>query len=286
MIPILAVWMAALSVQAGPAPSPPPRIEWSAAYEPRWDSYSYRFENDSSFGTAQLVPHFFRQSYDADNQWLVVQARYPVGSQRWRTEFALAPEIVTYGDDFDTFFQPDGDVATVGTAGDVSLRSLRFAQRFLAAQHGPVVLVGTYIYRRDRAEFHPADRVVTHTKPPSESREYITTRETTISQVHEVRIGVESGWPLGRAWRAELNIAAAPTAFARLVTKLPDKYPDRDIVFDAIVLALAAEISLRREWRSWFVEMRADGDRTWSYANDRQYRREGYGLTARIGVRR
>jgi len=70
------------------------------------------------------------------------------------------------------------------------------------------------------------------------------------------------------------------------VTKLPDKYPDRDIVFDAIVLALAADVSIRREWRSWFLEMRADGDRTWSYTQDRQYERQGYGVTVRAGVRR
>jgi hypothetical protein len=175
---ILVLWLiGAGGLPDQPAPVPP-RIELSAAYEPRWESYWYRFENDSSLETPQLVPHFFRQSYDADNPWLVVQARYPVARQSWRTEFAMTPEVVAYGDDFDTFFQPDGDVVTVGTAGDVSLRSLRFAQRFLAVEQGPVVLFGSYVYRRDRAEFHPADRVVTHTKPPSESREYITTRET------------------------------------------------------------------------------------------------------------
>jgi hypothetical protein len=286
MIPLFVVWMAATQAQAGPAPVAPPRLELSAACEPRWESYEYRFENDSSFGTPQPVPHFFRQSYDADNHWVVVRARYPVARQAWQTEFAMTPETVTYGDDFDTFFQPDGDIATVGTAGNVSLRSLRFAQRFLAVDQGPIVLTGSYVYRQDRAEFHPADRVVTHTKPPSESREHITTRETTISHVHEVRVGVAAGWRMGRGWRGEASLAAAPTTFARLVTKLPDKYPGRDITFDAIVLAAAADVSLRREWRAWFVEVRADADRTWSYAQDRQYTREGYGLTVRAGVRR
>jgi hypothetical protein len=285
MRPLLLLWMIGAGGLADQPVPEPPRFELSAAYEPRWESYWYRFENDSSFGTAELVPHFFRQSYDADNQWLAVQARYSVASQGWRTEFAITPEVVTYGDDFDTFFQPDGDIVTTGTAGDVSLRSLRLAQRFLAFERGPASVFADYVYRRDRAEFHPADRVVTHTKPPSESREFITTRETTISNVHEVRIGVEFGWRKG-AWLTGASLSAAPTALARLVTKLPDKYPGRDIVFDAIVLAASGEVSLSREWPSWRVEVRADAGRTWSYVEERQYRREGYGLTARIGARR
>jgi hypothetical protein len=285
MVPFFVIWTAVLQGQTGPPPVAPPRVELSAAYEPRWESYWYRFENDSSYGTSQLVSHFFRQSYDADNQWLIAQARYRVAGQTWRTEFGVTPEVVTYGDDFDTFFQPDGDIVRAGTAGDVSLRSLRFAQRFLAVGHGPVALVGSYVYRRDTAEFHPADRVVTHTKPPSMSREYITTRETTISQVSEVRVGVEADWRRGN-WRGSASLTAAPTTFARLVTKLPDKYPGVDVVFDAIVLAAAADVSLRREWPAWFVEIRGDVDRTWSYVQDRQYERRGCGLTARVGTRR
>lgn len=285
MLSLVALWIAALQAPASP-PSPPPRIEVSVAWEPRWDEYRYRFENDSSFGTPQLVPHFFAQSYDASSQWLVVRARYQVARQRWLTEFAMTPEVVTFGDDFDTFFQPGGDVVTVGTAGDVSLRSLRVAQRFLALEQGPAVLFAEYAYRRDRARFHPADRVEIHTKPPSTAREFITTRETTISHVHEVRIGAELEHRIGRAWRVDASLAAAPTAFARLVTQLPDKYPGRDIIFDAIVVAASGRLSLRREWPSWFVEVAADADRTWSYVSDRQLRREGYGVAARVGIRR
>lgn len=285
MVPVFVLWLVWAQDPTVAPPPPARRVEVSPAWELRWDEYRYRFENDSSFGTAQLVPHFFTQSYNADNRWLVVRARYHLARQRWETEFAMTPEVVTFGDDFDTFFQPDGDVVTVGTAGDVSLRSLRLSQRFVAIERGPSVLFASYAYRRDRARFHPADRVETHTKPASVAREFITTRETTISHVHEARIGVEFERRVGRAWRVDASLAVAPTAFARLVTKLPDKYPGRDIVFDAIVVAASGRVSLRREWSSWFVEAGADADRTWNYVADRQFRREGYGLTVRVGVR-
>jgi len=267
-------------------PASPPGFALSAAYAPRRDSYRYQFSNPSSFGTAQLVPHHFAQSYKADNHWLAVRAQYTVVGQRWVTEAGFAPEIVTHGDDFDTFDQPGGDVVTVGTSGDVSLQSFSVRQRFIAVRHGPVTLVADYAYRRDRAEFHPADRVETHTMPPSEHREYITTRETTISNVHEVRFGPAFAWAVADRWRADLTVTAAPTAFARLVTKLPDKYPGVDIVFDAIVFAAAGEFTLRREWPAWFVEVGADAERTWSYTADSQFERKAYGIALRAGFRR
>jgi len=287
-VPFLVLWLAGLQA---PAPAPPAAarsspFELAAAWVPRWDQYRYQFSNPSSFGTVQLVPHYFVQSYKADNHWLAVRAQYTVAGQRWLTEAGFAPGIVTQGDDFDTFDQPSGDVVTVGTSGDVTLQSFSVRQRFIAVGHGPVTLVAEYAYRRDRAEFHPADRVETHTMPPSEHREYITTRETTISNVHELRIGPAFAWAIADRWRADLTLTAAPTTFARLVTKLPDKYPGVDIVFDAIVFAAAGEFTLRRAWPAWFVEVGADGERTWSYTADRQFERKGYGVALRAGLRR
>ena len=134
MVPLLVLWLAGFQA---PAPTPPAAarsssFEIAAAWVPRWDQYRYQFSNPSSFGTSQLVPHYFVQSYEGDNHWLSVRAQYTVVGQRWVTEAGFAPGIVTHGDDFDTFDQPSGDVVTVGTSGDVSLQSFSVRQRFIA----------------------------------------------------------------------------------------------------------------------------------------------------------
>lgn len=285
------VWILAVRCLAGPAPqapppgSPaPPAVELSAGLETRRDRFAFRFENDSSFDTTGLVPHFFRQSYVADHVWLAVRAAFPVGGQRWTADAAFTPETVTFGDDFDTFFQPDGDVVTSGTAGDVSLRSWRASLRFVDAGRPGAAFRLRYQYRRDRSRFHPADRVVTHTRPPSETRTFITTRETTIAETHEVWIGLALARPLGRRWRVDAGVEVAPTAIARLTTRLPDKYPGRDIVFSAIATTARVHGSLALTGDWWLLEFAGDADRAWSWRSDRGFTREGLGATVRVGV--
>ena len=140
---VAGAWLALAVCRASPAPQTPPdrppappAVEVSAGVDTRRDRFAYRFENDSSFDTTELVPHFFRQSYVADNPWLTVRAAFPVGRQRWTAAVAFTPETVTFGDDFDTFFQPDGDVVTSGTAGDVALRLWGAAVRVVGGR-GP-----------------------------------------------------------------------------------------------------------------------------------------------------
>ena len=279
--PLLFVW-----VQAGPAPPVRSRapFEVSLGVEVRRDRYHYRFENPSSFDTTALVPHSFRQSYVADNRWLVVRARYRVGRQLWATEVAVTPERVTLGDDFDTFRQPNGDVVTSGTRGDVSLRSWRIAQRLVDAGSPRVRVLAGYVYRRDRARFHPADRVVTHTGPPAETRTFITTRETTISETHELRFGVDRTWRRAGGWELRAAAEGAPALVARLTTRLPDKYPGRDVVFVAFGGSAAWRLTAARAWRRWFVEASADGERAWSYVSGREFGRSGLGGLVRAGV--
>jgi hypothetical protein len=282
----LPLWpLVAVFVQARPAPVRPdgPALSVSAGVEVRRDRFHYRFENPSSFGTAELVPHDFRQSYVADNRWLVARATYGVGRQQWATEVALAPERVTDGEDFDTFHQPDGDVVTSGTRGDVSLRSWRVAQRLLDAGSPRVRVRAGYVYRRDRARFHPADRVVTHTRPPSVTRTYITTRETTISETHELQFSVERIWH-GGAWELRAEAAGTPALVARLTTRLPDKYPGRDIVFVALGGAAGLRVDAAGRWGRWTLGVSADGGRAWSYLGGRQFGRTGLGASVRAGV--
>jgi hypothetical protein len=66
-----------------------------------------------------------------------------------QTEFAITPERQTPGSDLDTFYDPNHDVVTSGTSGDVMLRSLRFAQWSEGRVLGLPWRVG-YVYRRSR----------------------------------------------------------------------------------------------------------------------------------------
>src|SRR5260221_10708152 len=93
----------------------------SVSIETTRDRWHYRFENPSSFSTAELVPHEFTQTYWGDNQWVVFGLRLaPLAQGRGRlfeTEIAATRPRTTRGDDYDTFFQPSGDVVVAGTTG-------------------------------------------------------------------------------------------------------------------------------------------------------------------------
>ena len=69
----------------------------SAGYEVHRDHLRYTFANRSSIDTDFLVPHTFTQSYVANNQWFVLSSGYPLGSNRFETEFAITPERQTPG---------------------------------------------------------------------------------------------------------------------------------------------------------------------------------------------
>ena len=246
----------------------------SVRYEVQRDRLRYKFENPSNFDTAFLVPHEFTQGYVADNQWLVVSARLPVGRDSLDTEFGFTPERTTYGDDFDTFFNPDGDVILYGYEADVSMRSLRFSL-WSNTELWRLAFRAGYTYRRDRARFHPmTERLIRHSNPPSESRTLIDLQETTISQVHEFGFGVTKRAPLGSAWTMVAGADVSPLTLARLTTILPVKYPGREIVFQAPVLALTGRVELVwRRWR-WPVVFMLNHGRTWSYDSSNQFKRD------------
>ena len=123
-------------------------------YERQRDRYAYRFETPSSFDTLQLVPHFFEQTYVADNHWLLGHVGYGGRRLRGRTQIGLTPAIITRGDDVDTFLQRGGDVVTSGTTGHVTLRSWRVDQRADLTASSPVRWYAAYSYRHDAARFH------------------------------------------------------------------------------------------------------------------------------------
>lgn len=271
---IVTLAMAALCAvsERAQAQTPPPAVEVTAGVERL--RYDYRFENDSSFDTPFLVPHFFEQRYERTGTMLGIAARYRFLGRDMRTALAWSPEVTAFGSDFDTFFQPDGDVAASGTAGDVTLGSLGVEHSIALGAGRGAVLAAVFTWRRDRADFLPADRVVTHTHPPSETRELTTDRETTTSQVFEV--GLEGRWawiPRDSRWKVEMTGRAVPALRARLLVQLPDKYPDRDIVFSAAGWSARAGITASRRVGAVRAGITAGYDRAGSYRDAARFSR-------------
>jgi hypothetical protein len=253
----------------------------SVGYEAHRDHVRYEFANPSNFDTPFLVPHKFVQTYVADNQWVVAAARYPFLGDMWQTEVGLTPTRTTFASDLDTFFNPGGDEIVSGTAGDVSMHALRFAQWSEGRLWGVPVRAG-YVYRRDVADFHPADRLVTHSNPPSTSQIPISTHETTISQVHEGLIGIWRETAVAR-WLVIGGLDVSPLTTAQLTTILPEKYPGQDIRFRAKVAALAGRLQVAWQRGKWPVAFTANYGRTWSYRSSSQYSRDALQLGVRVG---
>jgi hypothetical protein len=222
----LAAWLVAVST---PALAQSPAVIEAVAGVERAE-YRYRFENDSSFDTAFLVPHFFEQRYERTAPQLGARVRYRLRKRDMTTLVAVAPESNGFGSDFDTFFQPGGDVAKSGTAGGVDLSSLRVEQEIALAERRGAAFALFLGWRRDRADFAPADRVVTHTSPPSETRTFITDRERTVSQTFELGVAGTVRADM-KTWKVEASARLVPGMLARLLVQLPDKYPGRDIIF-------------------------------------------------------
>lgn len=273
-----------LSLLAGSRVDAQTPSELTVAYERQRDRFTYRFENPSRFDTVELVPHFFEQQYVGDNNWLRVRASYRIRGVRLVTTAAVAPPVTTYGDDFDTFLQPTGDVAVSGTTGNVTLTSWRVEQRVFLPSAARVGLNMGYGYRRDRARFHAGNKLVTHTLPPSEERSIVTTRETTWSEVHEIRLGVERS-ASGSGWRLTVAAHAAPTV-ARLTVQLPDKYPGVDLRFPAGAVSGGAGVSVNRAVGAVLVQAGLEYARVWSLRKEAVLRRHTVGVHVGLGWRR
>jgi hypothetical protein len=232
----------------------------AAGFETTYDRYRYYFENPSTFDSPDLVPHNFAQTYWGDNHWLTIDARYRIATRRWRTEFAITPARETRGDYVDAFFLANGDVATSGTSGRIDARSLQVMQEAVTPI-GKWVWHGAYAYRRDRHVFHAHQlKTVTHTQPSSSASFDIDGAETTISELHEVRIGISRSWS-NRNWTIDARLDASPATYARLTTYLPLKYPGRAIVFAAPVMTIAPALTFERGTR-WPIAITASGLRS------------------------
>lgn len=272
---MLAVVLAGVLAQA-------PQAAVAFTIAPRIESLRYRFEHPSSFDTAQLVPHFFEQTYDTDNVWAGVRARYRLLALGAETHAAFTPQITAQADDLDTFFQPDGNVVVSGTLGNASLRAWEVSQRLVIGRTATLEYGVGYGYRRDTARFHEGTKVTRTTIPPSEVREIVTTRELVTSQVHEARWFAR--WSPER-WSATALVEASPFAVGRLAVELPDKYPGRTLVFSSRTAMLRGEVATHRAIRRMDLELAATAERSFSYSGTARMRLQGVSLVLRLATR-
>jgi hypothetical protein len=241
------------------------------------DRFVYHFDNPSSADTPFLVPHFFEQTYVADNVWLIARVRYPVAGLHWETFGGVTPTRTSAADDYDTFFNPDGSVIVSGTTGGVSIGSWRIGQRAEIARRGPAALFTGYRLRFDRSDFHLGHKTVTRNGVLVEASD-VTTRETTTSQLHEVLTGFTVALALGSRWGVSLDTEIAPIAVGRLLVQLPDKYPGEDLVFLAKIGTSTTHITVGRRTDRWGLALVLDAGRTWSYRSSARLSRHFAGL--------
>lgn len=226
------------------------------------DDQRYHFDNPSSFDTTQLVPHFFEQRYSGTKEMLVLRAG--------GFEAAVSGVKRLRGSDYDTFFQPSGDVVVHGTTTDVDTRSWR-----LAWHRG----IAGIAYSHDAMRFPDSISTTTHTMPPSTTSGLSTTRENTSSDVLELRVSIRSagvspaGSPASRRLVLSGGIDLSPLTFARLTTNLPDKYP-QPVRFSAV--AFGARATGEAEWRAdrFGVALEGEIGQTWALKKSKSFKRQ------------
>jgi hypothetical protein len=262
---------------AQPAPPAPP----AAGPEPpavvvrlerRGEWFRFHVDNPSNFESGPLVPHFFEQRYDADNTWVLVKAQYRLAGSAAATEVGFAPAITTAASDIDTFFQPSGDVITSGTRGAVRLQRLSIQQWFEMAAWRAWRLGISAAYRRSEMDFLPSDRIVTRSRPPSETREPVGGDETTWS--HVVASGVTASAPLTLApgWRLLVDLEAMPLTRARLTISLPLKYPGEIIRQDTFSFGARGRAAVERRAGRFGVGAAVTIGGAWGYRASANYR--------------
>ena len=271
MLPFLVAALAGAgppAAQTGPAP---PAVAWSLSIERRTERDVYHFDSPSTFDSPTALPHVFEQRYRSSNTWLRAGARYRLFGAGAQTVVGLTPRIQTSGSDIDTFFLPSGDVATSGTDGGVSLRAFAVAERLDLAGWRGIRLGVVLEYRRTRADFLPADRVVAHTQPPSVTREFTTDQETTISQVFGSGLTADASVPLGGSWRMRAGADYLPTVRGWLDTRLPQKDPGVDIVAEALNFGARGRLEFARHWARLEAGVGVEAGGVWRYRKAAHY---------------
>lgn len=267
---------AALAMSAGAAAAQPPAL----GVEADRDRFTYHFDNPSSFDTPGLVPHSFEQRYVADNLWLTGTLRYRAGVE-WETAGGVTPRRSATGDDYDTFFEPDGSVIVSGTTGGISIWSWRASQRFVAGSRGPVALLGGYRVRADRADWQLGHSTTRRDGALIDAHD-TADREYTQSYVHEIVAAIRVRPEARRAWETAVDVEVAPVVAGRLTVQLPDKYPDTNLLFLAKGAAASASLSLAHGRGPIPFTVTVFGQRRWSDHADAELSGSAFGIRVTI----
>ncbi len=254
----------------------------SFGYEARHDRLRFEFHNPVSGGGSTLIPHRFVQTYTTDNHWGVVKGSYFLFGIPMKSEFGFTPQRTSYGDDYDTTFEPDGDVTVGGTFGNVSMRSYRFAQSAQVAKAGGVAISAVYAYRLDRARFQFGNSFETHTNPPSSVYETLPIDETTKSRFHRIGVVGRREWKLSSHWRLATEADLSPATLAWLTVILPAKYPGEELVFLAKAVEISSGLCFLHASPRFPIEIYAGYGRDWAYDAARSVRREFLALGLRL----
>jgi hypothetical protein len=245
------------------------------------DRFTYHFDNRSSFDTAELVPHFFEQRYVADNLWLAGVLRYHAGID-WETSGGVTPRRTGTGDDYDSFFNPDGTVIVSGTTGGIAIRSWRLGQRAVAGRSGPIAVVTGYRLRVDNADWQLGHSTTTRNGVLVDAHDTVD-REYTRSAMHQISTGLQIRSAEGRRWQTRVDAELSPAVIGRLLIQLPDKYPGRDLVFLSKGGAAAVALSISHRRSPVPFTLAADVLRTWSYRSTAQLSRNTIAIRVTIG---
>jgi hypothetical protein len=205
-----------------------------------------------------------------------------LGARPFETEGGLTVTATGVASDYDTFYQPDGNVVVYGTTADTDVRAWRAAQYVGLGSWLGLRWRAAYSYRRDSADFRPSFTTITQTKPPSSAAFWNTDRESTVSEVHEIRIGADRTYTPGPGWHVRIAADTAPTTLARLSVTLPDKYAE-PVSFIAKGLSANAALYVTRRFGPWRAGAVVTWAETWSYAAGSHYHRRAVSAAAAFG---
>ena len=254
----------------------------SVGVEATRDRFTYHFDNPSSFDTPQIVPHFFEQTYVADNVGLVATLHYVAGIP-WETSGAATLPRTLPATDYDTFFDPDGTVIVSGTSGEARIHSFRVSQRGELGRSGPVAFVAGYVVRVDRANFGIGHKTIARNGRLVDAFD-VTAPEMTSSLVQEFFFGAHGRLDVGSGWHMTIGGEAAPTTTGRLAIELPAKYPGQQFVFTATSLTATARLTLSRGSNRHPIELSIDAAHAWRYSSENYLSRERVAIRVAAGL--
>jgi hypothetical protein len=133
-------------------------------------------------------------------------------------------------------------------------------------------------YRRTTADYLPSERIVTHSQPPSETREPVPGHETTWSRVIESGFFGQRSARLGRRQSLTLDLEVLPLTPSRLSISLPDKYPGQLIQWESLGLSTRGRLDVAHEFGRARLGLGLTVGLSRGYLRRASYREQAMGL--------